>query len=187
MNFEEFWKIIDTVKVGTDTNMDAKTEALTKRLQSMDTEAVLSFSHIFDSLMDKAYTWDLWAAAYIIQGGCSDDGFMDFRSSLISMGKEVYEQVVSSPEKLADISPSIVNCLSFEGFAYPSTTVYKDKSGELPQRSTPCPIEPTGEPWEEDEDILQAKYPKLWGKYGESPADGYQESSIQEKPWWKFW
>ena len=32
------------------------------------------------------YRWDMWAAAYLIGGGCSDDGFIDFRAGLIAQG-----------------------------------------------------------------------------------------------------
>lgn len=34
------------------------------------------------------YRRDLWAAAYIIGGGCSDDSFIDFRAGLIAQGHE---------------------------------------------------------------------------------------------------
>ncbi|MFI0445410.1 DUF4240 domain-containing protein [Actinomadura sp. 6N118] len=31
---------------------------------------------------DYAYRHPLWNAAYLIEGGCGDDGFMDFRDGL---------------------------------------------------------------------------------------------------------
>ncbi|MEO5978010.1 MAG: DUF4240 domain-containing protein, partial [Chryseolinea sp.] len=43
------------------------------------------------------------AAAYTIHSGCSDDGFADFRGWLISRGKSVYENSLSSPDNLATL------------------------------------------------------------------------------------
>ena len=53
-------------------------------------------------MMDSAYCWSLWGAAYVINGGCSDDPFVDFRASLISRGRQVFERALSDPDSLAD-------------------------------------------------------------------------------------
>ncbi|WP_342210876.1 LysR family transcriptional regulator [Streptomyces sp. DH-12] len=45
----------------------------------------------------------LWAAAYVINGGCSDDGFDYFRGWLIAQGREVFERAVARPGALADL------------------------------------------------------------------------------------
>ena len=39
--------------------------------------------------MDDSYRWDLWGAAYLANGGCSDDGFDYFRGWLIGQGRKV--------------------------------------------------------------------------------------------------
>ena len=187
MDTAEFWEIISDVNRAAVGDMDGKVEALTTRLQSMDADRVLAFSRVFDSLMDKAYTWDLWAAAYMIQGGCSDDGFMDFRSSLISLGRETFEQAVSSPETLADMDATALDSLGFEGFAYPPTSVYQEMTGTLPEYGTPHPKEPAGQPWDEDEGVLAARFPKLWSRYGRTDTESRQSPPAKQKPWWKFW
>lgn len=43
------------------------------------------------------YRWDVWAAAYLIGGGCSDDSFMDFRAGLIAQGRDWYQKAAASP------------------------------------------------------------------------------------------
>ena len=35
----------------------------------------------------EAYRWDIWAIAFIINGGCSDDGFEYFRGWLVRKAK----------------------------------------------------------------------------------------------------
>ncbi|WP_449342020.1 DUF4240 domain-containing protein [Streptomyces aurantiogriseus] len=38
---------------------------------------------------DRAYTWDLWGAAWVLLDGASDDAFDFFRCWLIGQGREV--------------------------------------------------------------------------------------------------
>src|SRR5262249_4867117 len=51
-----------------------------------------------------SYRNPLWAAAYLVNGGCSDDGFEYFRGWLIMQGRAVYERVVADPDALADLA-----------------------------------------------------------------------------------
>lgn len=44
-----------------------------------------------------------WQAAYLINGGCSDDGFEYFRGWLLTQGREVFERAVALPDTLADL------------------------------------------------------------------------------------
>ncbi|MEU1251459.1 DUF4240 domain-containing protein [Micromonospora arida] len=48
-------------------------------------------------LSRRGRCWDVWAAAYLIGGGCSDDSFIDFRAGVIALGREWYERVLASP------------------------------------------------------------------------------------------
>src|SRR5687767_14484267 len=52
--------------------------------------------------MSQSYSSSLWGAAFVIMGGCSDDGFEYFRGWLISRGEDVYTQVLENPEYLAE-------------------------------------------------------------------------------------
>ncbi|WP_042369675.1 DUF4240 domain-containing protein [Streptacidiphilus neutrinimicus] len=57
------------------------------------------------TLMEESYRSPLWAAAYLINGGCSDDGFDYFRGWLILQGQEVFERVIAEPDVLAELAP----------------------------------------------------------------------------------
>jgi hypothetical protein len=46
--------------------------------------------------MADSYQGDLRAAAYLINGGASDDGFEYFRGRLITQGREVYAGVLGA-------------------------------------------------------------------------------------------
>lgn len=52
-------------------------------------------------LMADSYQNPLWAAAYVVNGGCSDDGFDYFRGWLIAQGRTVFERAVADPDTLA--------------------------------------------------------------------------------------
>jgi hypothetical protein len=83
--------------------MEEKCELLETRLRKLPLQEVLSFHAHFTECLDRAYSWSMWAAAYIIGGGCSDDSFWDFRSTVISMGREIYEDALRDPETLAKL------------------------------------------------------------------------------------
>jgi diguanylate cyclase (GGDEF)-like protein len=71
-------------------------------ISALSKEGALEFGRLFDTMMDRAYHWPLWGAAYVIHGGCSDDTFSDSRASLISRGRLAFERALSNPDMLAD-------------------------------------------------------------------------------------
>ena len=128
MELDRFWSIIEqsrsdfdpsrpnTIRDG---NMSAQLARLKTILSELEPREIGAFSNRFSELFHSAYRWDLWAAGYIIEGGCSDDGFMDFRYWLISMGRSVFDNAMMDAESLADVAfgPG-VECTQFEEFGY---------------------------------------------------------------------
>src|SRR5262245_19731853 len=84
---ERFWRIVDDVHASFPDDMDEKSEKLKRALSRLSSKDALRFRELFDTMMNRAYSWPLWGAAYVINGGCGDDTFMDFRSALISRGR----------------------------------------------------------------------------------------------------
>lgn len=97
-----FWSIVEAARSEADRAEDAFDEILVRELAGRPPGEILEFQLRFDELHDALYRWDVWAAAYLIGGGCSDDSFMDFRAAVISLGREWYERVVAAPDSLAD-------------------------------------------------------------------------------------
>ena len=169
MNVDQFWQVVeesrrDVSASNPDGNMDRQVARLTELLSALPPQDVADFDRHFAERFIEAYTWDLWAAAYIIEGGCSDDGFMDFRSWLISMGRTVFTESLRDVESLVVFAsdPTVEVC-SFEEFQYIPGRVY----GKEIDHGIDYPTEPTGKAWEEDSDELEARFPKLWAKFGE--------------------
>src|SRR5262245_38625607 len=104
MHADDFWRIIDRVHASNPDDMDARCEALRAELEQLSDFDLKSFIEHFDGADARAYDWKLWGAAYLIQGGCSDDAFSDFRATLISMGRNFYERALADPDSLADVN-----------------------------------------------------------------------------------
>jgi hypothetical protein len=100
MTRDEFWEHIRATRRD---DPDAHVDRLVKRLAKLPPEEILDFEHWWGVAEAEAYFWDLWGAAYLINGGCSDDGFTDFRSWLILQGREVFEAAVRHPDSLSDV------------------------------------------------------------------------------------
>ncbi len=183
MNEDEFWKIIDSVHSKSNGDMDRKCDLLKNRLAKLNKQDLLDFINHFDSTDVGAYTWPLWGAAYVMHGGCSDDSFSDFRATLISHGRTIYEAALADPESLADLNFGNEEDICYEGYQYVKNDVAEEKLGEIPKRGKPFPDEPSGEKW--DEDKVYELYPILSAKY--AYTDDGDRDAERKKPWWKFW
>jgi Protein of unknown function (DUF4240) len=174
----QFWKIIDDSRQRArererPLNQDFITvqeQTLADILRQLTPEAIVGFHDRFWDYHSLAYRWDLWAAAYWLHGGCGDDGFIDFRSCLISLGKELFFQILKDPDVLADIvdRPDIPY-MQAEGFQYVASKVYEDKTGKSiwqTQRDDDGPKEPVGERIEEDNaEVMRKHFPKLVARF----------------------
>jgi hypothetical protein len=90
-----FWELIDRSRQEGGGNVWEQAARLTALLAGLDPEEIVSFDRHFDAKMVTAYRADLWAAAYIVNQGCVDDAFTDFRAWRIGQGKEVFDAVHS--------------------------------------------------------------------------------------------
>jgi hypothetical protein len=69
----------------------------------MAPDELLDFSVTGTRIAHTAFTWPLWAAASLIEGGCSNDGFADFRDGLILQGRTAFERALTNADSLADL------------------------------------------------------------------------------------
>ncbi|MBA9002364.1 DUF4240 domain-containing protein [Thermomonospora cellulosilytica] len=111
VNVDEFWGIVEAARA------DGRPfhEALEDRLAERSEEEILAFQTCSDKVRGTVYRWDVWAAAYLIGGGCSDDSFMDFREGLIALGREWFERVARSPDDLVE-HPAVIRAAADGGY-----------------------------------------------------------------------
>ena len=102
MDTDAFWALIEE-SLGHAPGRAARERFLRARLVEMPLERIAAFRAHLDNEVARADVWSLWAAAARILGGfCSDDGFEDFRLWLVGRGRKVFEQAVAAPDSLAD-------------------------------------------------------------------------------------
>ena len=94
MTLKEFWEHIEKTRRK---DPDAHVERLIARLAKLPPNKIIEFAHRWNELHRASYNWNLWGAAYLINGGCSDDGFDYFRDWLLLQGRKVYEGALKNP------------------------------------------------------------------------------------------
>jgi len=163
-----FWNKIEKARNLASDNYEIQCQKLITLLEAESPEFIIQFDKTFKAKMEKAYTWKLWAAIYIINGGCSDDCFCDFRSWLIGQGETVFESVVKNPDSLNNLN---IGTDDWEGLLYSANQAYRELTEQdLPPYNILRNGEPAGDKWdEENTEQLKAMLPQLYLKYnGES-------------------
>ncbi|MCK5623061.1 MAG: DUF4240 domain-containing protein [Alphaproteobacteria bacterium] len=170
MSEDEFWAVtarINELVAESGCGWDFRRGALMMEIYKMSAAEVMAFDDHLHRKMNAAYSWPLWVAAYIIHGGCSDDAFMDFRSCLIFLGRDIYEAALNEPDSLAALDDETLKSTLFEGLLYIAPQTFEEKTGAELARAVPGPKEPTGQEWDEDDDVaLAALCPRLWARFG---------------------
>ncbi|SFF01514.1 Protein of unknown function [Actinacidiphila alni] len=114
MDSEDFWQLIGAAReraaagpadgsASTCVDGEAVAEAAVALLAARPPAEIVAAQQALWDAMAASYTNPLWAAAYTINGGCSDDGFDYFRGWLIAQGRDVFERVTADPDTLADL------------------------------------------------------------------------------------
>lgn len=170
MDNDQFWQIIEAARKKHPEDGELRVDAIRDHLSKLAPHEIIDFDTILDECRDRAYSWDLWGAIYLMNGGCSDDGFTDFRGWLISRGREVYERALGDPDSLADeFDPSeddyeLLSMLNVADEAYEAST------GEaMPSRARTFP-KLAGERWAAKD--LHERYPRI----GQLLSDFYADA-----------
>jgi hypothetical protein len=168
---DDFWALIDH-SAAFEADTVAQAEDLRASLLKLTPEQIADFERLFHQKMQDSYSWDLWGAAYVANGGASDDGFEYFRCWLISKGRRVFEMVLADPDSLADmLAPNAGGDLEFEEFAYVAREAWTAKTGR-DWNDMPVVAEmaydgqPKGTPFSDEAAALARRYPKLWKRFG---------------------
>ena len=170
MDETEFWELIDSSREAAGSDPDEQADLLVERLLRLDPESVLDFSRHFESRYNRAFTWDLWAAARVLLGAAGDEAFDFFRCWLIGQGRDVFESAVHDPDSLAGLLPDFDDEIDGDGeeLGYAADEAYEQLTGTAsPDLGIPpAPAEPAGAPLDlTDEAALALRCPKLWERF----------------------
>ncbi|GAB2740671.1 DUF4240 domain-containing protein [Streptomyces bullii] len=170
MDETEFWQLVDDAREAADGDPEEQADLLVERLTRLDPESVLDFARHFEARYNRAYTWDLWGAAWVLLDGASDDAFDFFRCWLIGQGREVFEGALHDPDALADLLDDFDEEIDGDGedLGYAADEAYEQLTGTVaPDLDiAPPPPEPKGTPIDlENERLLAERYPRLWERF----------------------
>ncbi|MER7913291.1 DUF4240 domain-containing protein [Streptomyces sp. NPDC096068] len=137
MDIDRFWQIIETARSSAATSGKPLDEVLVGLLADRPLQEILEYAARFDEVHDGLYRWDVWAAAYLMGGGCSDDSFIDFRAGVIALGRAWYERTAAEPDSLAE-HPVVVETISahrnealfYEDMNYAANNAFKRLTGD---------------------------------------------------------
>ncbi|MEU4667047.1 DUF4240 domain-containing protein [Amycolatopsis sp. NPDC023774] len=123
-------------------------------------------ARVLGGLLTESYRSSLWAAACLINGGCSDDGFDYFRGWLLTQGREVFTRALADPDSLADV-PAVRAAaaeseeLQCEEILYFTSAAYLAATGE-PLREDSVVLPPLDPDFDvEDPEYVQQRLPRL--------------------------
>jgi Protein of unknown function (DUF4240) len=166
MDEAAFWRLVTDTRAAADDDTGRQSELLDARLRRLPAEQIAAFERIRHALDLRAYTWDVWAAAYVIEDGCSDDCFRDFRGYLISLGRGPYDTALRDPDALA---PTVQDAETgnWENADDVAPDAYQSVTGEdIPGDSSDLSGDPRGTPLDDDHaEALVQRYPRLAARF----------------------
>jgi len=176
MRTDDFWAVIDRATADRPGRPDEVARRATAELATRDPDEIVAWGRHLDKVMAASGKEDLWAAAYLINGGCSEDGFDNFRGWLIANGRDVVARAVRDPDSLADLPA--VRAAATTGAVFEAEEVLTIAE-EAHQQSTATPLPPRETPlvrpdpamlWDFDnEDEMQKRLPRLSAMFLEPP------------------
>jgi hypothetical protein len=174
MNTSEFWALIGEAARDGGTP-DAVADRAVAVLAKREAGDIVGFERHLRRVLDASYNVDLFGAAYLINGGCSDEGFDAFRGWLMAQGREAYARAVAEPDSLAEL-PAVKRAaltgeeLGSEKMLAVAARAHREATGDdLPEE--PMTKRPdTDDFWDfDDEDEVRRRFPRLAALFGEAP------------------
>lgn len=126
---EKFWSIVERSVKGT-RHQDAQEAFLIREIEKLTLAEMIGFRLRTDKLLYDTYRSDLWCAGYLMNGGCSDDGFEYFRCWIISRGRAAYEKAKADPDSLIGEAVEGAEGYEFESFRYVAVEAFEHRTGK---------------------------------------------------------
>ncbi|MFV2008312.1 MULTISPECIES: DUF4240 domain-containing protein [unclassified Micromonospora] len=104
MNVSDVWCLVEQARSELSQaalDADEVAQRMVALLGQRKPAEIVAFAQPLWNLLAQSYRVDLWAAAYVINGGASDDGFDYFRGWLIAQGETVFNEALADPDWLA--------------------------------------------------------------------------------------
>jgi Protein of unknown function (DUF4240) len=161
----DFWRLIAETRRAAGNDTGEQSHLLQDRLTQLSPAAIVAFERTRQRLDRQLYRWDIWGAASVIEDGCSDDCFRDFRAYVISLGRGPYEAALRNPDSLASVVRDAEqgdweNADDVAPDAYASVT-----GNDFPYEVSDLSGRPAGRALNLDRAALSARYPRLAARF----------------------
>lgn len=160
-----FWGLIEA-SIRNANNLYDQTQYLTNAIGTLDIKTQVGFDIQSQILVNKAYNNNLWAAAYIMNNGCSDDCFEFFRYWLVGRGKKAFYTALENPDVLTQYIDEEMHVYEYVDLQKLGERALSIKYPELDYDH--LNKEPIKDPekilltWDEDENKLKDICPRLF-------------------------
>ena len=177
MNTDDVWRLVEQARAELGhraADAEAVAERMTALLARREPAEIVAFAQPLWDLLALSYRADLWAAAYVVNGGASDDGFDYFRGWLVAQGRATFEQTLADPDSLGG-NPIVVRAaaegedvecedlLSVAWTAHLAVTGQKLPAGAFTIRYPP--LDPDWDFDYDDGDEMRRRLPRLTALY----------------------
>jgi Protein of unknown function (DUF4240) len=168
MRTDDFWAVIDRATADRPASPADVAKRAAAELATRDPAEIVAWDRHLGRVMTASGKEDLWAAAYLINGGCSDDGFDSFRGWLIAHGRAAVAGAVREPDSLAEMPA--VKAAAQSGAVFEAEEVltiaadaYAQVTGDDMPPGDPTPTRPDpADLWDfDDEEEMQRRLPRL--------------------------
>ena len=176
MRTDDFWAVIDRATAERPASPGDVAKRAAAELAACDPAEIVAWDRHLGKVMAASGKEDLWAAAYLINGGCSEDGFDNFRGWLIAHGRDAVARAVREPDSLAEMS--VIKIAADSGAVFEAEEVltiaaeaYEQATGDELPPSDAQPTRPDpAELWDFDnEDEMRRRLPRLSALFLEPP------------------
>ncbi|MFK7947390.1 MAG: DUF4240 domain-containing protein [Saprospiraceae bacterium] len=168
MNEQILWML---VKHSQEMNNNAyqQSQLLIDLLSEWSITNIYKFENIYWKLMKDSYETDLWAAAFVVNDGCTQEEFLNFRSWLLLQGQATFRKTVQDPEYITEwLNLPIQNPIQYPDLHNKIAELIAYKTSQsVSHRFSENDFELQGEYWQNDLEIMD-KVPVLcqimgWG------------------------
>jgi hypothetical protein len=176
MRTDDFWAVIERATADRPASPADVAQRAAAELAAGDPAEIVAWDRHLGKVMVASGKEDLWAAAYLINGGASEEGFDSFRGWLIAHGRDAVAGAVREPDSLAGLPE--IKAAADTGAVFEAEEVlsiaanaYAQATGDkLPAAETPSTRPDPGDLWDFDnEDEMRRRLPRLASLFLEPP------------------
>lgn len=171
MDSSAFWRIVEEARADHHEEQERRLAAL---LTGMSERQLIGFLCCWYEAHRELYTHSLMAVATMKDGGWfSDDGFLDFRDWIISLGQAAFEKAKAYPDELVYELEANEDA-GFSEASYVVRQLLNERDPKWRSRATELdkfqrPEDPLGP--ELDENDVERVLPKTYNRYVRNPTD----------------